>query len=130
MRGGTLTLFLTEISSQHPRVSRTCRWLDPGRVQGDLFSICHHFLSALTQAHGFKYHLYTNGSHGSFCSPVLPPKLQTYIFCYLLITFMKMSKEHLKLNMFKLNHNVFPPLTSSFSVFSFPLGDQANFHSL
>ena len=43
---------------------------------------------------------------------------------------MKMSKEHLKLNVFKLNHNVFPPLTSSFSVFSFPLGDQANFHSL
>ena len=43
---------------------------------------------------------------------------------------MKTSKEHLKLNMFKVNHNVFLPLTSSFSVFSFPLGAQATFHSL
>ena len=110
--------------------SRTCRWLDPGRVQGDLFSIRHHFLSALSPRllRGFKY-LYTNGCHGSFCTPVLSPKLQRYIFYYLLITFMKMSKKHLKLNMFKLNHNVFLPLTSSFSVF-FPLGSQATFHSL
>ena len=43
---------------------------------------------------------------------------------------MKMSKEHIKLNVFKLNHNVFLLLTSSFSVFSFPLGAQATFHSL
>lgn len=32
VRGGTLSLFLTEISSQHPRVSRACTWLDPGNV--------------------------------------------------------------------------------------------------
>lgn len=64
------------------------------------------FLSAQTQAHGFKYHLRADGSQMCLCSPVLSSKVQTHIFYCFLIIFMKVSPGHLKLSMSTLNHDV------------------------
>lgn len=55
---------------------------------GGEISICPRFLSALTQARGFNYHLYADGSQMCISSSALCPKL--HIFYYDLITSMKM----------------------------------------
>lgn len=128
--GGTLPLFLAGVFSQYHRAPRTYIWLDPGRLVGDLFSIYPCFLHAVTQSHGFRYHLCADGSQMCISSPVLSTKLQAHRVFYFLIIFMKISNKHLKLNIFKLNRNFFLPQSAHPpSSENFLLGTQTTFHS-
>ena len=68
------------------------------------------FLSAQTQVHDFKYHLYADDSQMCTSSAVLSFKLQTHIFYCFLISFMKVSAGHLKLSMSKLMMSPSPNL--------------------
>lgn len=95
---------------------------------GEETSIYPHFLSALTQAHGFNYHLYADGSQRCYFQLCpLPSTPDPHIL--LLPQYLHEDiNRHLKLNMSMLNHNFFLPLTPNLLIPSLLLSMRGSGH--